>query len=155
MARLLDLLGAGGERRELLASLPSDCASVLNHAQAHGGDPKETVRQHLSGRTAGRWLLVVDNADDEDMLFRTAGISQGIADYLPNSKDGLTLYTTRHRQIAVSLAGKEFDDLQTMTNKEAESFLRTLLTREVCTDQHQEFWKWGHILRNIAWRVAT
>ncbi|KAL9628943.1 MAG: hypothetical protein Q9164_007089 [Protoblastenia rupestris] len=112
VARLLDLLGAG---------------VTLNPMEE---DPKETVRRYLSGETAGKWLLVVDNADDEEVLFGTPDDSRGVADFLPESEDGLTLFTTRYRQNAVALAGKEVVDLQHMTGEEAESFLRTSLTQE-------------------------
>ena len=93
-------------------------------------DPKESVRRHLSGKTAGKWLLVVDNADDEEILFGRPEDYLGVADYLPESENGLTLFTTRHRQIAVSLAGKEVVNLQNMTDEEAETFLRKSLTWE-------------------------
>ncbi len=33
-------------------------------------DPKELVRRYLSFETAGKWLLVVDNADEMDVVFR-------------------------------------------------------------------------------------
>jgi hypothetical protein len=80
-------------------------------------DVKELVRQHLSAETAGRWLLIVDNADDTDVLFGSgseAEGSSGIADYLPNSEDGLTVFTTRHFEAAGALAGGDVIELEEM-----------------------------------------
>ena len=34
-------------------------------------DIKEIVRQYLNGESAGQWLLIVDNADDMELLFGT------------------------------------------------------------------------------------
>ena len=107
--------------------IASDCSIALSPMEE---DPKESVQRYLSGKTAGKWLLVVDNADDEEILFGRPEDYRGVADYLPESQNGLTLFTTRHRQIAVSLAGKEVVDIQNMTNEEAETFLRKSLTYE-------------------------
>ena len=104
-----------------------DCSIQLNPTEE---DPKWTVQRYLSRKAAGRWLLVVDNADDEEILFGTAEDRVGIADYLPYNEDELTLFTTRYRQIAVAVAGKDVVDLQTMTDNEAESFLRNSITQE-------------------------
>ncbi|KAL6713021.1 hypothetical protein ACLMJK_009417 [Lecanora helva] len=108
-------------------TIATRCAITLTPTEE---DPKETVRQYLSGEMAGKWLLVVDNADDEEVLFGTPDSGRGVADYLPESKNGLTLFTTRYRQNAVALAGKKVVDIQHMTEVEAETFLRTSLTQE-------------------------
>jgi hypothetical protein len=57
------------------------------------------VQQHLSSSRAGRWLLVVDNADDADIFFRTEH-SKGIINYLLKSEAGKVVYTTRTPEIA-------------------------------------------------------
>lgn len=107
--------------------IASDCSIELDPAQE---DPKETVQQYLSSKAAGRWLLIVDNADDEEILFRKAEGCHGIADYLPNSDDGMTLINTRYRKVAVAMAGKDVVDLEAMSEEEAESFLRNSLIRD-------------------------
>lgn len=85
---------SGESFEQAYRTIASDCSIQLNPTEEH---PKETVRRYLSGKAAGRWLLVVDNADDEEILFGTAENCQGVVDYLPNSEDGLTLFTTRYR----------------------------------------------------------
>ena len=82
----------------------ADIARALHISQAAGGeeDAKELVRQHLSAARAGRWLLVVDNADDVEILFGT-GQSKGIVNYLPESEEGVAVFTTRTLEVAVSL----------------------------------------------------
>jgi hypothetical protein len=45
-------------------------------------DVKELIQRHLSAERAGRWMLIVDNADDMDVLEGSDG-EKGILDYLP------------------------------------------------------------------------
>ncbi len=91
-------------------------------------DPKESIRQYLSSEAAGPWLLVVDNADDRDVLFGSADTG-GISGYLPESDDGLTLFTTRSREVAVSVARSDVIELHAMDPPEAADYLEKLLFR--------------------------
>jgi hypothetical protein len=93
-------------------------------------DVKESVRQYLSSRRAGPWLLVVDNADDMDVFFGTSDNLGGISQYLPESENGVILFTTRSREVAVSVAGSNMVELQEMDPKEAIGFLEKLLFRK-------------------------
>lgn len=45
-------------------------------------DVKNLVRQHLSSDKAGKWLLIIDNADDEELIFGSAE-KPGLEEYLP------------------------------------------------------------------------
>jgi hypothetical protein len=92
-------------------------------------DIKELVRQYLNDEAAGQWLLIVDNADDMELLFGT-GQSKGIADYLPQSENGLIMFTTRHQEVAVSLADSDVIELEEMDRQEAVSFLEKSLVRK-------------------------
>ncbi|KAI9706228.1 MAG: hypothetical protein M1812_008242, partial [Candelaria pacifica] len=103
------------------------CSIALNPKEE---DPKESVRRYLNSSSAGKWLLVVDNSDEEEVLFGTSGVLRGVIDYLPESESGLILFTTRHRGIAVSLVGNQIVEIQEMDCKEAESFLTESLTRK-------------------------
>ncbi|KAK3905061.1 hypothetical protein C8A05DRAFT_41968 [Staphylotrichum tortipilum] len=90
-------------------------------------DLKESVRRYLSSKTAGPWLLVVDNADDRDLLFGSADMPGGINEYLPESDDGVTLFTTRSREVAVSVTGSDMIELRAMDPPEAADYLEKLL----------------------------
>jgi hypothetical protein len=70
-------------------------------------DVKRLVQGHLSKESVGQWLLVFDNADDIDMWIGLAGSVPGsdrLIDYLPKSKHGSILFTSRDRKAAVKLA---------------------------------------------------
>ncbi|RYP33538.1 hypothetical protein DL767_004713 [Monosporascus sp. MG133] len=94
-------------------------------------DIKESVRRYLSSEAAGPWLFVVDNADDRDILFGSADMPGGISGYLPESDDGLTLFTTRSREVAVSVTGSDMIDLDKMDSQEAAELLEKSLTQKV------------------------
>ncbi|KAJ4406473.1 hypothetical protein N0V82_010123 [Gnomoniopsis sp. IMI 355080] len=95
-------------------------------------DPKEQVRQYLSSEAAGPWLLVIDNADDMDILFGP----RGICDYLPESEDGLTLFTTRTREVAVDIAQTEVFPLDEMDPDDATVLLKeSLIGKDLMNDK--------------------
>jgi tetratricopeptide (TPR) repeat protein len=83
-----------------------EVAGVLGILRAEDGeeDVKELVRLHLSTEKAGKWLLIVDNADDIGVL-ESSGGEKGILDHLPTSELGLTVFTTRDWKTASRLAG--------------------------------------------------
>jgi len=122
------VLAVSGESFEqAYRDIASQCSVPLNPTEE---DPKESVRRYLNSGMAGKWLLVVDNTDDQEVLFGASGEVGGVTSYLLESENGLTLFTTRHREIAVSLAGSEIIEIQEMDCQEAESFLTRSLTQK-------------------------
>src|SRR5436190_18105249 len=68
---------------------------------------KKLVQAHLSQTDARPWLLVFDNADDLGMWIHSSGSEPGcgsLKEYLPKSKQGCIVFTTRDKKIAVKLA---------------------------------------------------
>ena len=112
--------------KQAFRDIATRCSIALNPEEE---DPKESVWRYLNSDLAGKWLLIVDNADDEEILFGGSSNSRSITDYLPESENGLILFTTRHREIAVSLARNEIVEVQEMDQKEAETFLKKSLTQ--------------------------
>ncbi|KAH6662247.1 P-loop containing nucleoside triphosphate hydrolase protein [Halenospora varia] len=99
-------------------------------------EPMKSVRRYLSSEEAGPWLLIVDNADDIDILLGSSDTPGGIIDYLPESERGLTLFTTRSRQVAVAIAGNDVVELCEMNLQEAESFLeKSLIQKDLLHDR--------------------
>ncbi|KAI0183055.1 hypothetical protein EV127DRAFT_33888 [Xylaria flabelliformis] len=88
-------------------------------------DPMMTVRNHLSSEGVGRWLLIIDNADDHKPI---SGPSS-IYDYLPQSHNGLTVFTTRSSELAQSVAGKDQIELNKMDAQEARRLLENSIVR--------------------------
>ena len=62
-------------------------------------DVKVLIKIALSQRSAGSWLLIIDNANDPDLLFNTSVLAK----YLPFSQNGSILFTIQNYKIAVTL----------------------------------------------------
>ncbi|KFA68627.1 hypothetical protein S40285_09472, partial [Stachybotrys chlorohalonatus IBT 40285] len=65
-------------------------------------DVKGLVKTALSRNNAGSWLLIVDNADDAELLFT----NPELISYLPFSRKGSILFTTRTHQVAIRLRSR-------------------------------------------------
>jgi hypothetical protein len=84
-------------------------------------DLKDLVRRNLSTERAGRWLLIVDNAEDTEMF------KQSLLRYLPTSPLGVTIFTTRHSSIARNLAVSDLLEVKELSLQEATKLLKTTL----------------------------
>ncbi|RKK62252.1 hypothetical protein BFJ66_g1057 [Fusarium oxysporum f. sp. cepae] len=62
-------------------------------------DVKALVQAAISRDDTGRWLLVIDNADDLELMFGSGALAQ----YLPCSTKGSILFTTRTREVTDQL----------------------------------------------------
>ncbi|OJD29869.1 kinesin light chain [Diplodia corticola] len=106
-----------------------EVATALGILQESKDDAKRLVQRWLCGKKAGRWLLIVDNADDLDLL-RGSEQTKGLLTFLPKSEDGLTIFTTRHGEVAQSLAGNDVVEIGKMTTQEAVDLVRKSLLRK-------------------------
>ncbi|RYP55588.1 hypothetical protein DL771_012342 [Monosporascus sp. 5C6A] len=84
-------------------------------------------------KTQGRWLMVIDNADDTDLFFRPSGatsddVEGNLGQFLPECSHGALLITTRNKQTGVKLAkGQPPIDVGRMEEEECQSLLRARL----------------------------
>ncbi|UKZ53151.1 hypothetical protein TrVGV298_006943 [Trichoderma virens] len=82
-------------------------------------DVKRLVQDHLSSESAGRWLLVFDNADDIGMwVDKSSQESSRLIDYMPKSIHGSIVFTTRDKKTAVRLAGRNVVELSEMNEED-------------------------------------
>ncbi|RAQ57319.1 kinesin light chain [Aspergillus flavus] len=108
----------------------------IRQEQEGGEDLKILVRQRLSAKTAGKWLLVIDNADDLDLL-RGTYQTEGLLAFLPESDGGLTIFTTRHGAVAQYLAGSDVVEIEKMTRQETTDLLQKSLVRKNPSDNFE------------------
>ncbi|GAB1193762.1 hypothetical protein APSETT444_002990 [Aspergillus pseudonomiae] len=92
------------------------------------------VQHRLSQESSGKWLLVLDNADDisfwADKTKDTAGSS------LPKSRHGSILFTTRSHKTAAGLVGRNIVTVKAMNNELAKNLLgNTLIDRSLLADE--------------------
>lgn len=91
-------------------------------------DVKELVRQRLSKESTGKWLLIVDNADNAQ-LFQTHDDSS-LFSCLPFSNLGGILFTTRNHEVATDHAEAEVISIGMMDDSESRELLRTTLQKK-------------------------
>jgi tetratricopeptide (TPR) repeat protein len=125
-----------------IESYEQSCAAIaaaLHISQAETGEnnAKELVKEYLSADQAGPWLLVLDNADDHDVLYGTEHAA-GIIDYLPESEKGMTVFTTRVQELAVSLTRGDVLELGSMSKPDAINFLEKSLIRISLPEEREE-----------------
>ena len=94
----------------------------------------QQVQEHLSSEAAGRWLLIIDNADNKDVLFEE---DVGVIGNLPRSESGIILFTTRHKEIAVDVADGNILSLEEMAPAEAKTFLQWSLGNDYLLQDEQ------------------
>ncbi|KAJ6010642.1 hypothetical protein N7451_002054 [Penicillium sp. IBT 35674x] len=115
-----------------LESFEQACSQIAKELQIHqnsGESAMELVHRHLSSNKAGKWLFIVDNADDGALLF------DKLDQYFPASNKGVTLLTTRSREVALSFAGREIVELQKMTMEEGITFLTKIVGEDSLSGQ--------------------
>ena len=107
--------------------------------QGPDSDVLTVVRDYLQGDRSGRWLMIVDNADDAETMYGSASLR--LADYLPKSDQGSILLTTRFQKVGASFTSvRNVMNLQKMTLEESEALLRARLGDE-CQGDHQNLYQ--------------
>jgi tetratricopeptide (TPR) repeat protein len=96
-------------------------------------DVKKLVRDRLSLPSAGDWIIIVDNADDSNVLSGANGEqkSTNLIDWLPRSNRGSILFTTRNSKMAARLTlGNQNIYLAKLGAAEAGEMLRRRITKK-------------------------
>ena len=92
-------------------------------------DSLQLMKDWFESEDSGKWLLVVDNADDTNLLYDEA--EGRLAAYFPRSERGSILLTTRNRQIGVKFATHgNVVDVPALTNEESSMLMKTRLGDE-------------------------
>jgi nucleoside phosphorylase/tetratricopeptide (TPR) repeat protein len=103
-------------------------------------DVKKLIKRHLSQESVGRWLLILDNADDDDVWFKDGGSNSGptpLIEYVPMSNQGSIVFTTRDQKSAIKMAQNDVIDVFEMDESVAvELFKKSLIDPDIA-DDHQ------------------
>ncbi|MCJ1309581.1 hypothetical protein MMC25_003241, partial [Agyrium rufum] len=113
----------------------TEIARILQIPQAANDkqDVKVLVKRHLSDQSVGKWLLIVDNADDMGVMFGV-GSSSGVVDFLPENDDGVMVFTSRRGEVVESLVGNDVLEVGKMSTDEAVTFLSSLVRKSQTED---------------------
>ena len=104
-------------------------------------DIKRLVQEYLSQESAGQWLLVFNNTDNIDIWIDKSGSEQEsgrLIDYLPMSKQGCIIFTTRDRKTAVKLAHQNIMEVLEMDEKVAIQLLQKYLVNQDLVKNEQD-----------------
>ncbi|KAL6918192.1 hypothetical protein ACHAPO_000003 [Fusarium lateritium] len=114
----------------------SDIAKKLRlRKSSENEDVKDLVCQYLSSDEAGKWLLIVDNADDQGLIIGTDKRS-GLERYLPHSENGIILMTTRSGHVAGDFAQSDIIEIKQMDMEEAKILLeKSLIQQQLLQDE--------------------
>lgn len=120
-------------------------------------DVLRLVYDWLCDETNGTWIMIVDNADEVDTFFSSTQHGQNepvgrslmsLAAYLPQSRNGSILITSRNKDVAFRLTGsyRRIQDVSAMNETEALYLLRNkLLSTEKETGATDLLCALGHI----------
>ncbi|KAF5598248.1 kinesin light chain [Fusarium pseudocircinatum] len=134
-----------------MASFEQACTKMISEfgiQRVNEEGPKETFKRFLSSKRAGKWFLIVDNVDNIETLYGTADAPGGIDQFIPDCEHGYTLYTTRSRDVAVSVAQSNIVKLSEMDDEDAKALLRGSLTKK---DQMQDTALIDKLLQKLAY----
>lgn len=109
----------------------------LHLSRNDGEDSKELFRQYLNSHDIGRWLLILDNADSEEVIFGDESVS-GLFSYLPQRRKGQILLTTRSKMIATQFAKKNILSVEEMMHEDARVLLQSSLEHEELAEDNSE-----------------
>ncbi|XDG01449.1 hypothetical protein ABKA04_001064 [Annulohypoxylon sp. FPYF3050] len=98
-------------------------AKTLGIRKSRDEDIKEPVRDYLSSNQSGKWFLIIDNADEMELVSGSHR-SEGIKRYFPRSENGLTLFTTRSREVAQARVENNLIELREMSPLGALEFFK-------------------------------
>ncbi|KAN0068058.1 hypothetical protein V8E54_013986 [Elaphomyces granulatus] len=114
-------------------------------------DTKMRIKARLSSEKAGPWLLIIDNVDDMNIWTTPDGSSPALNTYLPQSKYGFVLFTTRNRQLAIKLVGPGVINIPQMDEKMATDLLRASLINKDLGNDHQST---TQLLLAVTWLIS-
>jgi tetratricopeptide (TPR) repeat protein len=93
-------------------------------------DPKTNILQLVNKWLCDKnrnWLIVLDNADDNNVFFDAFGGNKPLADYLPQTSNGSILITSRNKMAAQNLVGSygNIIAVEPMSTDDAVTLLQT------------------------------
>ncbi|KAJ5614917.1 FabD/lysophospholipase-like protein [Penicillium hordei] len=111
----------------------------LSGCEEIGVDILELVQIYPSDETIGPWLLVLDSADDIDLwtspLISEVGAKR-LIDYMPRSRLGAIIWTTRDRKVATRVAQENVVTVQQMDESGASKMMRNYLINPIENEEH-------------------
>jgi nucleoside phosphorylase/tetratricopeptide (TPR) repeat protein len=110
-------------------------AQILGLGDVNPAEAKQQVKMYLSSEHAGKWLLILDNADDAEIWLAATDTAPPLEDFLPESGHGRILFTSRNRKLAMKLAPFNVVPIPDVDEETAAKILeKTLTYKELLRD---------------------
>ncbi|KAH8660527.1 hypothetical protein BX600DRAFT_438741 [Xylariales sp. PMI_506] len=96
----------------------------------------DQVRRKLSGEGQSKWLMIVDNVDDKSILYQPNPSLPGghrLRYFLPTSRHGMILVTTRRRDVAIDIAKNDVFLLRSLEPEDAQQLFLKALDQSIHT----------------------
>ncbi|RSL64198.1 hypothetical protein CEP53_004146 [Fusarium sp. AF-6] len=104
------------------AGIAEEC-HIPGYDESSGLDSLSIVKSWLESKDSGKWLIIIDNADDMQLFF-PSGDGEKFSDYIPECAHGTTLVTTRNLQVGSRLTrGKRPIEVNKMDEDESVQLL--------------------------------
>lgn len=101
--------------------------NIIGYKEAREDGPR-LVKEWFESEASGRWLIVMDNADDHDLLYG----ADRLADFLPHSENGSILMTTRDKKVGLDFAGaSRLRLVEPLNSDQAQSLLISKFSDEI------------------------
>lgn len=109
-------------------SFHQSCMAITSmlRVQDSQENPKVALHNYLKSNKGGKCLVIVDNADDVNTLYGSSEKRGGLYQYLSNTQHGITLFTTRSKDLARRSSQGEVIEIDQMEVKEAVQLLYKL-----------------------------
>ncbi|WAO93126.1 DUF676 domain-containing protein [Fusarium falciforme] len=104
------------------ANIAEEC-HIPGYDESSGLDSLSVVKSWLESKDSGKWLMIIDNADDMQLFF-PSGDGEKFSDYIPECAHGTALITTRNLQVGSRLTrGKRPIEVNKMDEDESVQLL--------------------------------
>ncbi|KAI9743760.1 MAG: hypothetical protein M1818_002493 [Claussenomyces sp. TS43310] len=101
--------------------------NIIGYENANTGGP-QLVREWFESKDSGRWVMVIDNVDDYELLYGPDRLD----DYIPRSENGSIIMTTRDKRVGISFAGASRVLLiEALNTTQAQNLLTSRLIDEI------------------------
>lgn len=100
-------------------------------------DVKKLVQSQLNSENMEEWLMIVDNADDHDVLLGVTDSNPKpvrLRDYLPRGSRGAILFTTRSRKLAEALTPSSVLEVTNMGKVDVKQLLTRRISKKTLLD---------------------
>lgn len=88
----------------------------------------ELVENWLQDERKGKWICILDNADDDKFLCSRSATGKALLEHIPRSQNGSTIITSRSREVALKMVNfEDVIEVSPMENSEALELLRKVL----------------------------